>query len=164
MQFYPWYNFELISFLNNFIKPEFNIFEYGGGNSTLYYSQLAKNVCTIETKKEWFDFVISNKTNNNIEIKLCENLPNFSKEIGNFDIKMFDIIIIDSRDRAKCLEDCLAFLKQDGVIILDNSERENLKLPKMKLINTGFNERLFVGVRKDGILSTSSIFFKAQGS
>ena len=89
MTFLPWYNEDLILFLNSHLKPHFNVFEYGGGNSTLYYSNLVNTVSTIETRKEWLDFVLLNKVKENIEIKLCQNLPNFSKEIANFNIKKF---------------------------------------------------------------------------
>jgi hypothetical protein len=162
MSFLPWYNQDLISFLNSYLKPNFNVFEYGGGNSTLYYSNLVKTVSTIETKKEWVNFVLLQKSKENIEIKLCQDLPNFSKEIANFTIKKFDLIVIDSRDRAKCLEECQNFVLDSGAIILDNSERENLILPQKNLISKGFKKTSFSGIRGDGRISYSSLFLKSN--
>jgi predicted O-methyltransferase YrrM len=162
MQFLPWYNPDLIAFLEIFLKKEHQVFEYGGGNSTLYYSAKVLNVCTIETKKEWIDFVLVHNSKQNIEIKLCENLQNFASEIQYFQVKKFDLIVVDSRDRAKCLSHCLPFLKANGIIILDNSERGNLKLAKEGLILKGFTEKLYTGKRIDGIFSTASVFFKNE--
>lgn len=35
----------------------------------------------------------------------------------------FDIILIDGRDRVRCARNAVARLKEDGIIIWDNSER-----------------------------------------
>jgi hypothetical protein len=158
MQFLPWYNKELIAFLEPYLTNKMHIFEYGGGNSTLYYSSKVLSVSTTETRKEWFDFVLSNQTIHNIEIKLCQDLVNFQNEITNFKVKLFDVIIVDSIQRAKCLFTAIDFLKKDGIIILDNSERENLKTAKNKMIELGFDETIYQGERNDGTFSTSSIF------
>ena len=58
MQFLPWYNSEVINFLNNYLTNKMDVFEYGGGNSTLYYAGKVASVSTIEAKTEWFDFVL----------------------------------------------------------------------------------------------------------
>ena len=158
MQFFPWYNKPLIAFLEVFLHSEMKVFEYGAGNSTLYYSQKVAKVFSAETRKEWFDFVSTNKTKENIEIKLCNNLEFFSNEIENFSEKKFDVIVVDSRDRAKCLLASTSFLKNNGIIILDNSERKNLALPRKNIRDLGFEEKIFYGEREDGDFSTSSVF------
>ena len=53
--FLPWYNFALIEFLNSYIKPSINVFEYGCGFSTMFYAQKQCNVYCVETKPEWID-------------------------------------------------------------------------------------------------------------
>ncbi len=158
MQFFPWYNKPLIAFLEAFLNSEMKVFEYGAGNSTLYYSQKVAKVFSVETRKEWIDFVLKNKTKENIEIKLSNNLEFFSNEIENFSEKKFDVIIVDSRDRAKCLSISTSFLQNNGIIILDNSERQNLELPRQNMKDLGFEEKIFYGEREDGNFSTSSIF------
>lgn len=158
MQFFPWYNKPLISFLEDFLHSEMKVFEYGAGNSTLYYSQKIAKVFSIETRKEWIDFVLTNKTKENIEIKLCNNLEFFSNEIENFSEKKFDVIVVDSRDRAKCLSISTSFLQNNGIIILDNSERKNLELPRQRMRDLGFEEKIFYGEREDGDFSAASIF------
>jgi tRNA A58 N-methylase Trm61 len=158
VQFFPWYNKPLIAFLEVFLHSEMKVFEYGAGNSTLYYSQKVEKVFSIETRKEWLDFVLTNKTKENIEIKLCNNLKFFSNEIENFFEKKFDVIVVDSRDRAKCLATSISFLKNNGIIILDNSERKNLELPRQNMRDLGFEEKIFYGEREGGDFSTSSIF------
>jgi hypothetical protein len=77
---------------------------------------------------EWFELIKNNiESRANFEIKLCLNMASFSMQISAFKAQCFDVIVIDSRDRAKCMEVAPIFLKPNGIIILDNSERENLK-------------------------------------
>ena len=162
MQFLPWYNAEVINFLNHHLTNKMDVFEYGGGNSTLYYANKVASVSTIETRKEWLDFVLKNATTQNIEIKLPNTIANFANEIENFQKRIFDIIVVDSRDRAKCLIKSVNYIKKDGLIILDNSERENLSSAKSQMREIGFKEQVFSGVRLDGIVSVTSIFNKSS--
>jgi hypothetical protein len=160
-KFLPWYNFNLINFLDKFLQKDFDVFEYGAGNSTIYYAEKVKNVCAIETRQEWFDFVVnSSPANGIVKIKLCQDLPNFNLEIAHFGIKKFDVIVVDSRDRAKCLLTAVNFLKPAGIIILDNSERGNLASAKETMKELGFAERVFEGLRDDGNIAFSSVFSK----
>ena len=128
MEFLPWYNEPTIAFLNKILNNKLTVFEYGGGNSTLFYARQTKKVYTIETRKKWVDYILFNgQVFNNIEIKLCSFLPNFANEIESFSINKFDLIVIDLRDRSVCLHKSINFLKPGGIILLDNSERGNLK-------------------------------------
>jgi precorrin-6B methylase 2 len=165
MEFLPWYNKNLIQFLKLHLTSSMSVFEYGGGNSTLFYARYVAHVCTIESKQEWFNFIKEKSTKfslPNITIKICDNLLNFPNEIENFRIKKFDLIVIDSRDRIKCLEKSVSFLKKSGSIILDNSERENLKSAANLMKNFGFYETIFSGIRNDGVYSQSSFFAKVH--
>lgn len=160
--FYPWYNLPLINFLNSYIKPNHEVFEYGGGNSTLFYSAHVKQVCTIELSDNWINFILTNQTKDNIELKKCTTVQNFSNEIAHFSRKKFDIIVIDSRDRAKCLMQSIGYLKENGIVILDNSERENLASAIAEFKTKGFHERIFSGMRLDAKIGIASVFFKTQ--
>lgn len=163
-KFTPWYNIPLINFLKSHLKQKHNVFEYGGGHSTLFYSEKVNFVCTIETKQEWVDFVNQNKTKDNIDIKLPSSMRNFANEIENFNIKKFDLIIVDSRDRAMALIKSVDYLNQNGIIVLDNSERDNLQSAILKMEMLGFKKRVFSGLRLDGKISIASVFFQSDAS
>ena len=46
----------------------------------------------------------------------------YSQEILKFN-KEFDVVVIDGRERVQCAKNCIQALKDDGVIIWDNSDR-----------------------------------------
>ena len=159
--FLPWYNFNLIEYLNSYLKSNMVIFEYGIGFSSLFYAQKNCNVYGIETRIEWLERVQSLAKKHNLEGKIaishCQDIPNFHKSLLNFNID-FDVIVIDSIQRLACLE--IAKQKyQKGLIVLDNSERPNLK--EAKNIMHGFNFLEFEGKRpNDDKTSSALVFFK----
>ena len=164
----PWYNQLQIDYLegNKNTIRNYHIFEYGLGYSTIYYSQFAKSLSGVETRESWYNLVLKN-TENLPNVNLTLVSCNFADSIEtlffqkNFN-KMF--IIIDSNERAKCLQKCTAFALQNKntkqiVIMLDNSERENLQTAITQAQNLGFFTKHFSSIRpNDGLVSHSTLF------
>jgi tRNA A58 N-methylase Trm61 len=160
-EYLPWYNWELIEYLNGLDLRDKAVFEYGIGHSTLYYIQKGASVSGIETRAEWMDFML-NKTDK-AQVKLCQNISNFANEIEGFGQK-FDIIVIDSRDRAKCLEIAPNFLNTNGFIILDNSERPNLQPAIQATLGSGFKVQKFEGLGPNRTSPSQACIFCAKKS
>ena len=120
----PWVTYPAISFLSERLNHDLLIFEYGSGNSTLYYSKIVKKVIAVEHNKEWYERIKSKLAENSeiIFVNLdyggvyCQTIKSTNQK--------FDIIIIDAEDRVNCIKNCLNNLSENGVIILDDSERE----------------------------------------
>ena len=130
LQILPWYNYPLIAFLESYIKPSMNIFEFGTGFSTIFYAQNNCKVFGVECNVEWIEKVqeLAKMYNieENIAIEFCPKSHEIARYIKNIDeLIEFDAIVIDSYNRIECLEEA----KKRGakVIILDNSERPNLE-------------------------------------
>lgn len=158
--FLPWYNFSLVEFLNSYIKPEMNVFEYGCGFSTLYYAQKNCQVKAVETKTEWVQKVQSFAREYNLEGRILITLSKpheIPMELQKLDIA-FDVIVVDSLRRIECLTEAKKAYKK-GIIILDNSERENLQTANE--IMHGFECKVFKGngVHRNGE-SEAKVFFK----
>lgn len=50
----PWINFFARDFLKQNLQPDFKVFEFGGGGSTLYFCKNVAEVVTVEDNPEWF--------------------------------------------------------------------------------------------------------------
>jgi hypothetical protein len=159
--FLPWYNFPLIELLNSYIKPNINVFEYGCGFSTLFYAQNKCNVFAVEARTEWVDNITKlgyqHSLIDKINIKLC-NPHEMPQQIVQYNME-FDIIVIDSLHRIECLKQAKKVYKK-GMIILDNSERENLK--EAEKIMYKFEYKVFEGegISREGT-SQAKVFFKS---
>ncbi|MEJ8816953.1 hypothetical protein [Lacibacter sp. H407] len=55
----PWLVFSSISFLEKKVNKQMRVFEYGSGGSTLFFSERAAAVVSIEHNPEWYDKVAS---------------------------------------------------------------------------------------------------------
>ncbi|HLP92901.1 MAG TPA: hypothetical protein VK168_02650 [Saprospiraceae bacterium] len=51
----PWINFLAINCLQNNIRPEFKVFEFGGGGSTLFFSKIVAEIATVEDNLDWYN-------------------------------------------------------------------------------------------------------------
>ncbi len=50
----PWINFLAIDYLKQQLRPDFKVFEFGGGGSTLFFCKNVAEVATVEDHAEWF--------------------------------------------------------------------------------------------------------------
>ena len=75
--------------------------------------------------------------------------------------RKFAIIIVDGRDRVNCILNSTSSISQDGVLILDDSEREEYQNGVIHLKQLGYNELDFWGIAP-GIFynKCTSIFYK----
>ncbi|MEO6001393.1 MAG: hypothetical protein ABIN89_31365 [Chitinophagaceae bacterium] len=64
----PWITFPGIDFLKDHLNKDSNVFEYGGGGSSLFFINHANEVVTIEHHKEWFE-----KVRNKVLLKKSSN-------------------------------------------------------------------------------------------
>ncbi len=157
----PWVTYPFIDFIKERIKKQHTVFEFGSGNSTLFYAKYAGIVVSVEHNKEWFDKIVSEKPENS-EMIFCDLV--YGGDYCNVPVKLgekFDLIIIDGRDRVNCCKTAVEALAEDGVIILDNSEREAYKPGIDFLVKSGYKHLFFSGI-VPGLFYrvTTSIFYK----
>ena len=76
----------------------------------------------------------------------------------------FDIIVIDGSHRFECTLEALKFIKKDGLILLDNSDRIEEHRSGKLLRENGFIQIDFSGFGPiNGYCWTTSVFVKGSG-
>jgi len=50
----PWLTYSFIDFIIERLRNEFNIFEFGSGNSTLFFAKRVMEVTSVEHNIEWY--------------------------------------------------------------------------------------------------------------
>lgn len=159
----PWVTYSFIDFIKTRINKHHSIFEFGSGNSTLFYANLVKKVVSVEHDKEWFDKVVAAKAGNSAMI-FCELQPDgdYSKTPLSLGEK-FDIIIIDGRDRVNCCKQCLGALNDEGVVVLDNTERDHYQPAIDFMLANGFKHIAFTGISPGFFIKNStSLFYRTN--
>ncbi len=142
----PWMTYPSIEFLKKRIRKDMVVFEYGCGESTLWWASRVKEVVSVEHDKDWFEKV-SYKIPGNVKIFHIglEDGGSYSRKIMEYRDK-FDVVIIDGRDRVHCAMNSLEALKSDGIIIWDNSDREEYEEGYKFLISNEFKKIEFIGL------------------
>ena len=157
----PWMNYGIVEFLKERLNKDLNLFEYGSGFSTLFYSTHVNNVISIEYNKKWFDY-IKNIPSSNSEIYFYEKDIDgrYCRAIHDFEY-LYKIVIVDGRDRVNCIKQSVSKLTCDGVLILDDSNRDDYKDGILFLTLNGFRELPFYGFKPSSLLITkTSIFYR----
>ncbi len=159
----PWVTYSFIDFIKTRIKKEHRIFEFGSGNSTFFYAGLAGEVVSVEHDQAWFN-KISDKKAENAKMIFCRLTPDGDycrTPLAGKD--KFDIIIVDGRDRVNCCMHAVNALSENGVIVLDDSEREFYQSAVHSLQNQGFRHIEFTGI-SPGLFyrKATTIFYKGD--
>ena len=157
----PWVTYSFIDFIKTRLNKDLTIFEYGSGNSTLFYAERVKRVVSVEHDEDWFNKIVQEKAANaEMIFTALEKGGAYSKKATLLDEK-FDIIIVDGRDRVNCCRNSLDALTTKGVIILDDSERDSYQDARVFLTEKGFKELPFTGI-SPGLFynKATSVFYK----
>ena len=138
------------------------IFEFGCGYSTLFYAEKVKTVISVEHNIKWIN-KIKHKIPENVKIIFNDPVdmiqyPQAILKTG----KIFDIIFIDAMDRISCIKNALQCLKINGVIILDDSEREKYREFFSQITNLDFKYLDIFGETSGNKSKCTTIFYKSQ--
>ena len=141
----PWFTYPSIAFLAGRVEPGMSVFEYGSGNSTLWWSKRVARVVACEHHDEWYNY-LKDRLPANVEYvhQALETGGDYCKSILRFD-ERFDIVAIDGRDRVNCAKAALPKLHERGVIIWDNTDREKYQEGFIFLADNGFRKLDFEG-------------------
>lgn len=116
----PWYTYPAIEYLSQLDFSDKVVYEYGAGNSSIFWARKAKNVISIENDQEWY-LKIKSKQELNQKISFYENENDYINSLLKTQQK-YDLIIVDGDFRLACAKVAVAGLVKGGFIILDNSD------------------------------------------
>jgi hypothetical protein len=113
----PWYTYPATEYLSHLDFSVFSVFEYGSGNSTLWWAERAKSIVSVEDDKHWFQ-KIRGLASDNIEYLLETEKERYVHS----SCSDTDIFIIDGKYRRECAEYIVGYTNGGVMIILDNSD------------------------------------------
>jgi hypothetical protein len=160
----PLYTYPAIEYLNSIDFSNKRIFEFGSGQSTLYWLRNSMFVASVEHNLEWFKKISSDlKGDANHQYFFSDKKNEYINSILEFSDDYFDVVIIDgSFSRYLCAKNTIDKIKKDGLIVLDNSDwyPESAKLIRDK---TNFLQVDFYGFRPSKTnTAVTSLFFSRE--
>jgi hypothetical protein len=142
----PWYTYAAISFLEPLVSDGLSVFEFGSGNSTLWWAERARRVTSVEHNPEWGAIMEDRLPPNVAYRQVPLSRDGEYCRVAEREEGPFDVIVIDGRDRNNCALHSLSALAPDGVIIWDNSERDEYEPGYAFLGDHGFRRLRFSGM------------------
>jgi len=115
----PWFTFPAIEFLDQFDFSEADAFEYGSGNSTLYWQARVGSLVSIEDDAEWFEEVSAGTNSDLVDYRMISDPEAYVASIVG---GSYDLIIIDGSHRERCVDPAADALKAGGMIVFDNAD------------------------------------------
>jgi hypothetical protein len=142
----PWLTFRAIRWLAANLEPTMRIFEYGSGGSTLFFANRVRDVVSVEHDPEWHA-----RTSDAIDARGIHNctyllrpprqvpaprvtstdrayagvdFTDYVTAIDAYPDGSFDVVSVDGRARTACVLAAIPKTRPGGLILLDNSDRE----------------------------------------
>lgn len=161
----PWLTYSFIHFLEPRLHKEMNLFEYGCGNSTIWFAQKVNWVDAVENNQKWITKIQKQVSKNTSifykEVQENEN-GEYAKAISTTG-KFYDIVVVDGRDRNNCIKQAEKCLAPRGVIVLDNSDRPDYQEGINFLLSKGFKKIDFIGIVPIvAMVSSTSVFYRNE--
>jgi hypothetical protein len=154
----PWLTYSFIHFLEPRLKGDFRVFEYGSGNSTLWFADRVQEIISVEHNPVWHNMVCS-QLPQNAKTYLKTSEKDYVAEISKHG--KFKIVVIDGIIRRRCALASLEALEPDGVIVWDDSNRVEALETRNELQRSGYRVLDFYGISPISFDSKqTSVFYK----
>jgi hypothetical protein len=115
----PWFTYSAIAYLEQFDFSNRDVFEFGSGNSTLYWQSRVRSVVAVEDDPTWFAEIDAQLDHSRVDYRLITAKGEYVQTVSGGE---YDLIIIDGSHREDCVGPAIASLKAGGMIILDNAD------------------------------------------
>lgn len=117
---FPWYTWPCLEWLDSLDLSGKRVFEYGIGDSTLWYRAKGAISDGVDSDFSWASkFGVSYAVNSDYIQSAAIPKP------GNFNL--FDIVVIDGMYRDQCTKYALRALKSGGYLIIDNYHQPSVE-------------------------------------
>jgi precorrin-6B methylase 2 len=142
----PWMNYAAIDFLRKRLRSDFDLFEWGSGYSTLFFSEHVSSVTSVEYDSNWFELVRAQVPKNAQIIHQAHDQDGYVNAISTT-TRAYKVVVVDGRERVRCFSASFEKLTEDGVIILDDSNREKYQSAFEEAEKMGFKRIDFIGLK-----------------
>jgi len=133
---HPWITPDMIKILQNLLREDDVGFEFGSGNSTVWFAQNTKFIHSVEHDRGWFNKVKKMiqihhlKLNTDLIYVKQQTEIEYIKPISKIKNNSLDYCFVDGIFRDQCVLSCIPKLKSSGILIVDNVDNY---FPKNKI-------------------------------
>lgn len=154
----PWWPYDAISWVAGILPAKAQVFEYGGGGSTLWLHDQGARITVAEHHPEWHRqlnealppdvkvlHVPSQAAGSVTSAVEPGFFDNYVDAIGSQPDGTLDLVIVDGRARVDCVRSAMPKVKPGGLLLLDDTERARY-LPAVEML-AGWERHTFTGLK-----------------
>jgi len=155
----PWYSMPARVWLERRLRVSDRVFEFGAGQSTLWYASRVRSVSSVDHDEAWVRRLrLQLPCNATVDLASPEDyvcaLPRLGRE--------FDVVAIDGIARSECAGVAAEWITPGGLIVVDNSDRPESAAGIEALVARGFRHIDFIGFTNGySTLTCTSVLFHA---
>ncbi len=139
----PWIAWPCIDFMSGYLKPTHNVFEWGGGGSTLFFLKKGCRVTTVESSAEWVKELeaqvhrLGPDARRRWDLRYVPLSDNDDPAIEDYIRQVttggpWDLVMVDGWSRLKCLHEGLYHVTRGGALVLDNAnQKQFVSVPEL---------------------------------
>lgn len=160
----PWFPYAVLNLLESKVPATvgLQVGEYGCGNSTLWWAKYAQRVVAVEHDDDWSG-AIRRLAPDHVQIVSVLETPAAAYSAALRGHGLFDVVVIDGRNRVACAEIASTLLTARGIIIWDDTERPQYAAGVTALQSQGFRALSLVGLGPVTLCEKqTSIFYRSQ--
>lgn len=161
----PWFVPAAVKRLEGSIQPDWNVLEFGGGNSTIWFAERVGSIISLEDNREWYVRVVEELgarglRNGEVRYQAAEE---FVDIIRAFPDESLDLIVVDGPerhgdDRLACVDAASQKVKLGGYLLLDDSDRATYA-PADRLL-AGWSVDRFAGIKPFPLTATETSLYR----
>jgi hypothetical protein len=160
----PWYTYAASNLLLKRMITGLKVFEFGSGNSTLWWAKHADQVISVEHNADFFKEikkqVPANVDYRHAALQIDGDYARMAASTG----QKFDVIVNDGKDRSNVAKYIVPSLVERGIIIWDNSHRPADAAGMQLLIDQGFKRADFIGAGPINVSKWETAIFYRPGN
>jgi hypothetical protein len=162
----PWWTYPAMFWLDGVLSGSESVLEFGSGHSTLWLAARTRRVVAVEHDEAWARRIARRAPENaRVEHRTCSGdlfvTADDDPYVGPLvaPVEPVDVIVVDGLARTTCLRLAPDALVEDGLVLLDNADRPELRSAAEALQERSFSRIDFVGPVPGGTnFSCTSVF------
>jgi hypothetical protein len=119
----PWISYRAVKFLDERIRPEWSVIEFGSGMSTLWFAPRCGFVHSIETNDDWYQF-LSPRLRGAKHVRYELRPLDKCYDVSDYADASVDLAFVDGEWRSRCVENVISKIRPGGILYLDNTDLE----------------------------------------
>lgn len=165
---------EAISYFDHILRPSFRVFEFGSGNSTIWFAKRVRSIIAVESRDGWGHLIVQRAMElglENLTVLLrpvergsLESSTRYAQSILDYPEGHFQLVFVDGLVRIECVENAFSKVGDGGYLVVDEVRRKNLPLRSLTRILKDWPFEIVTGRKRFSVegdpLDTNTTFFR----